>query len=195
VGLDTLANVLSKSAEVLTNDPWHKYYHVPAWVQSLVDKGALGNKTKGGIYTRKGKERLVLDVATGDYRPVDNTLDPDVKKIMDNRNLAEKVAALRASDKPQAQFVWAILRDMWHYTAVTLQEIADNARDADFAMRWGYGWKQGPFEVWQAAGWKQMAAWVAEDIAAGKAMSDTPLPAWVNEIDAVHAATGLCAGG
>jgi len=190
VGLDTLANVLSKSAEVLTNDPWHKYYHVPAWLQGLIDKGALGNKTRGGIYTRKGKERLVLDLAKGDYRPVDTTLDPDVKTIMGNRNLAEKVAAVRASSHPQAQFVWAVLRDIWHYSAVSLQEIADNARDADFAMRWGYGWKQGPFEVWQAAGWKQVAEWINEDIAAGKTMSDVPLPAWVNEIDGAHAATG-----
>ncbi|MCP5425232.1 MAG: 3-hydroxyacyl-CoA dehydrogenase/enoyl-CoA hydratase family protein [Gammaproteobacteria bacterium] len=190
VGLDTMANVLSKSAEVLTKDPWQKYYHVPAWVQGLIAKGALGNKTKGGIYTRKGKERLVLDVATGEYRPVDGKLDPDVKKIMDNRNLAEKVAALRASDAVQAQFVWAILRDMWHYSAVTLNEIADTARDADFGMRWGYGWKQGPFEIWQAAGWKQVAAWIAEDIAAGKTMVDVPLPAWVNEIEAAHTAQG-----
>lgn len=190
VGLDTLANVLTKSAEVLTSDPWHKYYHVPAWLQGLIDKGALGNKTKGGIYTRKGKERLVLDVASRDYRPVNDALDPDVKKIMDNRNLAEKVAAVRASDAVQAQFVWSILRDMWHYGAVTLNEIADNARDADFAMRWGYGWKQGPFEIWQAAGWKQVAAWVSEDIAAGKAMVDVPLPGWVNEVEAAHTPKG-----
>ncbi|MBY0373019.1 MAG: hypothetical protein K2Q23_03435, partial [Bryobacteraceae bacterium] len=50
------------------------------------------------------------------------------------------------------------------------------ARDLDFAVRWGFGWNQGPFEIWQAAGWQQMAKWIAEDIAAGKAMADVPLP-------------------
>lgn len=191
VGLDTMANVLSKSAEVLGNDAWHKYYHVPAWLQGLVDKGALGNKTKGGIYRRgPKKEKLVLDLAQGDYRAVDDKLDPAVKTILGNRDPAKRLAALRASNAPQAQFVWCLLRDLWHYCAVNLDEIANNARDADFAMRWGYGWTQGPFETWQAAGWKQVAEWIAEDIAAGKAMSDVPLPGWVMEIDGVHTAQG-----
>ncbi|HEX6833505.1 MAG TPA: enoyl-CoA hydratase/isomerase family protein, partial [Rudaea sp.] len=53
-----------------------------------------------------------------------------------------------------------------------------SARDIDFAMRWGYGWKLGPFETWQAAGWADVARWIAEDVAAGKAMGKTPLPAW-----------------
>jgi 3-hydroxyacyl-CoA dehydrogenase len=191
VGLDTIAHILTNTAQTLVNDPWRQYYGVPPWLQMLVDKGALGDKTKGGIYRRgSSKERLVLDTATGDYRPVNEALDPEVKKILDNKNLGERFAALRASEIPQAQFLWAIHRDLFHYSAVTLEEIADNARDADFAMRWGYAWSQGPFEVWQAAGWKQVAGWIAEDIAAGKAMSEVPLPAWVMEIEAVHKPEG-----
>jgi 3-hydroxyacyl-CoA dehydrogenase len=191
VGLDTMVNILNKSAEVLTDDPWQKYYHVPAWLQGLVDKGALGNKTKGGIYRRGAKkEKLVLDVASSDYRPVSEQIDAPVKTILNNKNPGERLAALRASNAPQAQFLWSILRDLWHYSAVTLDTIADTARDADFAMRWGYGWTEGPFETWQAAGWKQVANWIAEDIAAGKTMSDVPLPAWVMEIDAVHKPEG-----
>ncbi|MFL6708517.1 MAG: enoyl-CoA hydratase/isomerase family protein, partial [Massilia sp.] len=57
--------------------------------------------------------------------------------------------------------------------------IADNARDIDFAMRWGFGWNVGPFETWQAAGWTQIAEWINQDIAEGKALTNTPLPAWV----------------
>ncbi|EQD69676.1 3-hydroxyacyl-CoA dehydrogenase NAD-binding protein, partial [mine drainage metagenome] len=68
-------------------------------------------------------------------------------------------------------------RDLFHYTAYHLADIAETARDVDFAIRWGYGWKLGPFETWQAAGWQQIAKWIAEDIAAGKAMSKAPLPA------------------
>jgi 3-hydroxyacyl-CoA dehydrogenase len=64
---------------------------------------------------------------------------------------------------------------------VHLDTIADNARDIDFAMRWGFGWSVGPFETWQAAGWTQIAQWVKEDIDAGKALTDAPLPAWVFE--------------
>ena len=191
VGLDTLANVLRTSAEVLKDDPWQRYYGVPDWLQTLIDKGALGNKTRGGIYRRgPKKEKLVLDVESGDYRPVNDQVDPAVKDILSQRDLGERFAALRASDAPQAQFLWAIHRDLFHYSAAILDQIADNARDADFAMRWGYGWKQGPFETWQAAGWRQVADWIAEDIAAGKAMDSTPLPGWVHEIDAVHKPEG-----
>ena len=73
-----------------------------------------------------------------------------------------------------------------------LENVADNARDLDFAMRWGFGWLQGPFETWQAAGWADIAQAVAADIAAGKTMSATPLPAWVMESGrtGVHTAQG-----
>ena len=92
---------------------------------------------------------------------------------------AERLKLLRESSNPQAQFLWAILRDSFHYAAVHLADIADTARDVDFAMRWGFGTQQGPFELWQEAGWKQVAEWVKDDIDAGKALSKAPLPAWV----------------
>ena len=60
-----------------------------------------------------------------------------------------------------------------------LATIAETARDVDFAMRWGFGMKQGPFELWQEAGWLQVAQWIQEDIDAGKALSKAPLPEWV----------------
>ena len=64
-----------------------------------------------------------------------------------------------------------MFRDLFHYAAFHLADIADTARDVDLAIRWGYGWKLGPFETWQAAGWQDVAKWIAEDIAGGKAMS------------------------
>jgi 3-hydroxyacyl-CoA dehydrogenase len=70
---------------------------------------------------------------------------------------------------------------MFHYCAVHLGDIAHNARDLDFALRWGFGWNQGVFEIWQAAGWQRIAEWIAADIAAGKAMANVPLPAWTME--------------
>ena len=76
------------------------------------------------------------------------------------RSPAEKFAKLRASAHPQAQFLWAIYRDLFHYSAYHLRDVADNARDVDLAIRWGFGWQMGPFETWQAAGWKDIAAWL-----------------------------------
>src|SRR3990170_2770478 len=97
-------------------------------------------------------------------------VDQGVKEILRERDWAKKLAGLRNSQHPQAQFLWAVFRDVFHYCALHLEIIANNARDLDFAVRWGFGWDQGPFEIWQAAGWQQGAGWISADIAAGKAM-------------------------
>ena len=82
-------------------------------------------------------------------------------------------------------------RQSFHYAAVHLADIAESAREVDFAMRWGFGVSQGPFELWQQAGWKQVAEWVKADIDAGKALSKAPLPAWVFDgRDGVHTPEG-----
>ena len=124
---------------------------------------------------------MVLDLAQQDYRASGAEVAPEVAAILKNRNPAEKFAQLRASEHPQASFLWAIFRDVFHYCAYHLADIADNARDLDLAMRWGFGWALGPMETWQAAGWRAIADAVKADIDAGRAMIDAPLPAWVFE--------------
>jgi 3-hydroxyacyl-CoA dehydrogenase len=181
VGLDTMAHVIKTMTDALPNDPWKKYYAAPAWLTGLIAKGALGQKSKAGVFTKKGKDILVLDVAKQDYVVASGAMDDEVAAILKTKNPSEQFAKLRASSSPQAQFLWSIFRDAWHYCAVHLGDIAHCARDVDFAIRWGFGWKMGPFETWQAAGWQQVAKWIAEDIAAGKSMSNTPLPAWVTD--------------
>jgi 3-hydroxyacyl-CoA dehydrogenase len=192
VGLDTFAHVVNTMKDTLPDDPWHRYYTVPAWLQGLIDQGALGQKTRCGVYQKVGKEIRVLDLGQNDYRPASGTADEGVAAILKNRDAAQRFVQLHASDRPQAQFLWAIFRDTFHYCAVHLTQIADNARDLDFAIRWGFGWNQGPFELWQAAGWQQIAHWIADDIAAGKTMSDAPLPEWAiaGDRSGVHTAAG-----
>ena len=164
--------------------------HLGTWLSALIAQGALGQKTRCGIFKKDGKAIKVLDVGLQDYRDSTAEVAPEVMEILKNKNPAEKFAQLRASSHPQAQFMWAIFRDVFHYIAVHLADIADNARDIDFAMRWGFGWAQGPFETWQAAGWKAIADAVQTDIDTGKAMSSTPLPAWVFSNNGVHSADG-----
>jgi 3-hydroxyacyl-CoA dehydrogenase len=179
VGLDTMAHVIGTMQATLPADPWHGFYQSPEWLAGLISKGALGQKTKGGIFRKDGKVIQVLDLASQDYRPSAGEVAPEVAAILKNRNPVEKFAQLRASSHPQAQFLWAIFRDVFHYCAFHLADIADNARDVDFAMRWGFGWTQGPFETWQAAGWQSIAEAVKADIDAGLTMTASPLPAWV----------------
>lgn len=191
VGLDTMAHVIKTMADTLPDDPWHRYFKAPEWLQALIAKGALGQKTGAGIFQKRGKDIVVIDLAKQDYRPATGEAAAEVVEILKLKNPAEKFGKLRASAHPQAQFLWACFRDLFHYSAFHLASIADNARDVDFAIRWGYGWNLGPFETWQAAGWKQVAGWINEDIAAGKAMSDAALPAWVTDgREGVHSAQG-----
>ncbi len=189
VGLDVFAHVVNTMRENLTDDPWHQHFELPGWFQYLVDQGSLGQKTKRGIYHKIGKEIHVLDLHTREYRLSDAKVDDGVKDILRERDWAKKLAGLRNSQHPQAQFLWAVFRDVFHYCALHLEVIANNARDLDFAVRWGFGWDSGPFEIWQAAGWQQVAGWISADIAAGKAMAPTPLPAWATDASrtGVHA--------
>jgi 3-hydroxyacyl-CoA dehydrogenase len=181
VGLDTMAHVIKTMADTLPDDPWLTYFKAPAVLQGLIDKGALGSKTGAGFYKKAGKDIVVIDVARQDYVPSEQKPSDEVAAILAIKDPSEKFGKLRASSDPQAQFLWASFRDLFHYSAYHLADIADTARDVDFAIRWGYGWKLGPFETWQAAGWQQVAEWINEDIKAGKAMSDAPLPAWVTD--------------
>jgi len=179
VGLDTLAHVIRTMDESLPDDPWHRCYRAPEWLAALVAKGALGQKTRVGFFRKVGKDIEVLDPAAQFYRVAAGAVDPSVAETLALKDPADKFARLRASAHPQAQFLWSIFRDLFHYSAYHLAAIADNARDIDLAIRWGFGWQMGPFETWQAAGWSQIATWIAEDILAGKALSNAPLPAWV----------------
>ncbi|HEX5458589.1 MAG TPA: 3-hydroxyacyl-CoA dehydrogenase/enoyl-CoA hydratase family protein [Steroidobacteraceae bacterium] len=203
VGLDTFVHVVKTMRDGLPQDPWRGLFQPPPWLSRLIEAGALGAKTRGGIYQKKGKELRVLDPASGQYVEATAKADAAVIEILKIGNPAEKLGRLRASDHAQARFLWACFRDTFHYIAHHLAEIAHSARDVDLAMRWGFGWKLGPFETWQAAGWPQVAQWVEEDIAAGKALASVPLPSWARESDrkGVHfpagsfdAATGALVG-
>ena len=198
VGIDTLAHVIKTLQDNLgpdqASDPFYASYATPPAVARLIAAGALGQKTQAGFFKKAGKNILRFDLGLGDYVPAGAKADAIVDRIL-KKPAAERLKLLRESGNPQAQFLWAILRNGFHYCAVHLAEIADSAREVDLAMRWGFGMKQGPFELWQEAGWLQVAEWVKADIDAGKALCNAPLPAWVfdgpvAENSAVHTPEG-----
>lgn len=195
VGLDVLSHVVETMRNSLPEDPWHRYYSLPDWLQQLIAQGALGQKSGRGVYQKKNKDILVLNPAKNSYENSVAEIDGDIQHLLKLKDPVEKFSALRTNAHPQAQFLWAIHRDLFHYCAVHLAEIADNARDLDLAVRWGFGWTLGPFEIWQAAGWVSVTNWINEDIAAGHSMSQIPLPDWVKGMEkaampGVHAVEG-----
>jgi len=191
VGLDTMAHVIKTMQDTLQDDPFFAVYQTPEVLTKLVAAGTLGQKTGAGFYKKVGKDIQRLDISSGNYVAGGGKGDELVARILKEKDPAKRMKSLRESSHPQAQFLWAIFRDAFHYIAVHLADIANSVVDVDFAMRWGFGWKLGPFETWQAAGWQQVANWVKEDIEAGKALSQMPLPAWVFDgRDGVHHVEG-----
>jgi len=190
VGLDVIAHVLEDSVRDLKSDPWNRWLSLPDWVLGLIEGGSLGQKSGVGIYRKQDGVIEVFNPASGHYRPATAEVDSEVKAILRVRDWGEKLAALRELDHPQAQFVWTLMRTVMLYAAWTLKDIADNARDLDLAMRWGFGWQMGPLEVWQAAGWSRVRGWIAHDIAKSASLAEAPLPSWVYRVDDVHLAEG-----
>ena len=182
VGIDTLAHVIKTLQDKLgpdqASDPFYASYATPPAVAALLAAGALGQKSGAGFYKKVGQDIQRFDLASAAYVPAGGKADAIVDRIL-KKPAAERLKLLRESTNPQAQFLWAIHRNSFHYVAVHLADIADSAREVDLAMRWGFGMKQGPFELWQDAGWQQVAQWVQADIDAGKALCQAPLPAWV----------------
>jgi len=148
VGLDTLAHVIGTMQATLPDDPWHPHYAVPGWLTLLVQQGALGQKTRAGIYKKEGKAIHVVDLATQGYRPSGGEVDAEVAAILKIRNPAEKFEKLRAHSSVQAQFRWAIFRDIFHYCAFHLEPRRQRARRRPAIQ--GLGWRGVLFEPWQA---------------------------------------------
>ena len=182
VGLDTMAHVIKTLQDTLSadTDPFYGSFGTPDVLKKLLELGHLGQKTKAGFFKKVGRDILRFELESEDYVPAGQKAD-EVYGRMLKKPAAERLQLLRNATGPQGQFLWAILRNSFHYAAVHLATIAETARDVDQAMRWGFGMKQGPFELWQEAGWLQVAQWIQEDIDAGKALSKAPLPKWVFE--------------
>ncbi len=198
VGLDTMAHVIKTLQDNLgpdkTPDPFSDMYGTPPVLAKLLESKNLGQKTGAGFYKKVGRDIMRLDPATMEYVAGGAKANEVVGRML-KKPAGERLKLLREAEGAEARFLWAILRDQFHYAAVHLESIAETARDIDFAMRWGFGSKQGPFELWQQAGWSQVANWIKEDIDAGKAISKAPLPDWVfkgpvADAGGVHTAEG-----
>ena len=185
VGLDTMAHVIKTLQDNLgpvgsgkVEDPFSGIYGTPPVLAKLLEAKSLGQKSGAGFYKKVGRDILRLDPESMEYVAGGAKADEVVGRML-KKPAGERLKLLRNAEGAEPRFLWAILRDQFHYAAVHLESIAESARDIDFAMRWGFGAKQGPFELWQEAGWLQVANWIKEDIAAGKALSTAPLPDWV----------------
>jgi 3-hydroxyacyl-CoA dehydrogenase len=173
VGLDVLVHVVRNIYETAPNDESREMYKVPALVEEMAKRGWLGDKTGQGFYKKvKGegeKEILTLDVNTMEYRPRQKARFASLemgKAIEDTRErlraLVGPVLEGQKGDKAQ-QFLWGALSEMCLYAARRVPEISDNVVDVDRALRWGFAWELGPFEIMDAIGVKAFAGHVQKE--------------------------------
>ena len=187
VGLDTMAHVIKTLQDNLSDDatkgapqydPFYPSFATPKVLDKLLELGNLGQKTKAGFFKKVGRDILRFDLDLLEYVPSGAKADDVVGRML-KKPAGERLQLLRNAQGAESRFLWAILRDQFHYCAVHLHTVAETARDIDYCMRWGFGASQGPFELWQEAGWLQVAQMIQEDIDAGRALCQAPLPEWV----------------
>ena len=140
---------------------------LPPILQSLVDRGWIGEKAGQGFYKRSGSEILVLDPATFTYRPKQPVQLPALEATRNIEDPSERVKALFLDQGKVGRFLRATLGPTLLHTADVASDIAYSIDDIDRAMQWGYGWELGPFEIWDAIG-------VREVLAAVQTTSDVP---------------------
>ena len=173
VGLDVLMHVVKNIYETATADESREMYKVPAFVEDMAKRKWLGDKTAQGFYKKlRGegeKEILTLDVNTMEYRPRQKARFASIeagKTIEDTRDrlraLIGPVLAGQTGDKAQ-QFLWGSLSETCLYAARRVPEISDRVEDVDRAMRWGFGWELGPFQIMDTLGVDAFAAQIKKE--------------------------------
>ena len=184
VGLDTFLHVAKNCYDTLTQDEERQTFATPDFLQKMVEKGMLGDKSGGGFYKKgKGgggeKEILALDLKTLDYRPQNKVRYDSLGAAKDVEDVRERVATVLKGTDKAAKFAERVTLDVLAYTSRRIPEIADDIVNIDRGLRWGFGWDMGPFETWDALGVREgvermkalglkPAAWVEQMLASGR---------------------------
>ncbi|MEJ2084184.1 MAG: 3-hydroxyacyl-CoA dehydrogenase NAD-binding domain-containing protein [Acidobacteriota bacterium] len=152
VGLDTLAFVAQTAYEKCPDDESRQLFQQPEILTRLIDGGRLGQKSGAGFYKKDGKEIFALDLDTLEYRPKTKPRMDGIGVARRFTDLGDKLHALVYNPDPAGKFAWELTIGSLAYAANRIGEIADDIVAIDKAMKWGFGWEMGPFEVWDAIG-------------------------------------------
>lgn len=176
VGLDTFVHVAGNVYEGCPDDESREDFRPPDVMLQMVEKNILGEKSGGGFYRRvkdeKGKKSIeTLDLNSLDYRAKQKAKFPEVETVRNLEELAERLPALVAGKGRAAEFTWKTASRLFQYCSNRIGEICDDPAPMDDALKWGFGWEMGPFEMWDALGFRKTTERMQEE--------GLELPAWV----------------
>ena len=153
VGLDTMCFVANTAYENCINDSERDIFKIPAYLKSMVDNGWVGQKSGQGFYKKIDKGVIhSLDLETLEYSEQKKKRYSAVRLAKENINLVDRLSALISTDDVAGDFVWALTARALIYSANRIGEVSDDILNIDRAMKWGFGWELGPFEIWDALG-------------------------------------------
>jgi len=175
VGLDILDHVVSNMTLNVRDE--RSDLELPQFFRQMLERKWLGDKTKGGFYKKakgggnKEDERLGLDWKTLEYRPRQKAKFPALDMAKNVEQTGARVRMLLGLDGsgPQkgdkaGQFLWSALSDLWTYSANRVPEISDSIVEIDRAMKLGFNWEMGPFELWDSAGVEATVARMKKEV-------------------------------
>ncbi len=156
VGLDIWAHVSRNLYEGVPDDPWRDRFLMQPFLQTLIERKWIGDKTGQGLYkkvdTDGKREFWAIDWKTGEYRPPSKPRFPSIEGAKMQEDLKARLQLLVALPDRAGSFLWKMFRDTMIYSAAMIPEISDRVVEIDRAMKWGYANTLGPFELWDALG-------------------------------------------
>lgn len=178
VGLDTFLHVAEHMYEQVEEEKEKAAFIIPGFLKEMVERNWLGQKTGQGFYKRikgaRGTDTLELDLNTWEYRPVQGLKSASLERSKGTPDLAKTLPSLIYAEDRAGRLAWQVTKRVLLYSASRLEEIADDLVSIDRAMKWGFGWELGPFEIWDLIG-------VERSLARMKAEGE-PIPSWVEEM-------------
>lgn len=152
VGLDIPWHVAKNTFDALPDGAEREAFRVPELLERMVAKGLLGDKTGGGFYRKDKSGLFALDLNTLEYRPKEQAKLPALETARQLPDPASQLKALLNSKDRTGEFVWRLVRNLLLYVLEKWEELAFDIVSVDQAMRWGFNWGMGPFELWDAIG-------------------------------------------
>ncbi|UTR05543.1 3-hydroxyacyl-CoA dehydrogenase NAD-binding domain-containing protein [Alkalihalobacillus sp. LMS6] len=173
VGLDTFLHVAKNVYDVTSGDE-QAMFDPPGFMREMAEKGWIGAKAGQGFFLKKDGVIYELNPETMEYEDRKKLKAPSIEKTKALKSKKQKIQTVVFADDRAGQLLWNIISPVLLYTAEKTYEIANDVLAVDEAMRWGFGWSMGPFELWDALGFRQTVEKMKAD---GRS-----LPTWVEEM-------------